>query len=52
VLTVDDLASQVDLLQRCGVGFRNQTEEGPGGKQVLIEDPDANPIELHEDPAS
>jgi|SRR6187431_908813 len=52
VLTVDDLASQIDLLERAGVRFRNHIEEGPGGKQVLIDDPDANPIELHEYPAS
>lgn len=50
VLPVDDLGSQIDSLTKAGVRFRNQTEEGPGGKQVLIEDPDGNPIELHEYP--
>lgn len=50
VLPVDDLGRQIDALTKAGVRFRNQTEEGPGGKQVLIEDPDGNPIELHEYP--
>jgi glyoxylase I family protein len=50
LLTVDDLAAEISRLERAGVRFRNQTEEGPGGKQILIEDPDGNPIELHEFP--
>jgi glyoxylase I family protein len=50
LLTVDDLASEIARLQNAGVRFRNQVEEGPGGKQILIEDPDGNPIELHEFP--
>jgi glyoxylase I family protein len=50
VLTVDDLARQIATLEKAGVRFRNQTETGPGGKQVLVEDPDGNPIELHEYP--
>jgi len=50
VLTVDDLATEIRRLEGTGVRFRNQTEQGPGGKQVLIEDPDGNPIELHEYP--
>lgn len=52
LLTVDDLAMEIASLERAGVRFRNQTEEGPGGKQILIEDPDGNPIELHEFPPS
>jgi len=51
VLYVEDLASHVTALQRAGVGFRNQLEVGPGGKQIQLEDPDGNPIELHEPPA-
>ena len=50
VLYVDDLASKIDALQTAAVVFRNQVEVGPGGKQILIEDPDGNPIELHEAP--
>jgi glyoxylase I family protein len=30
------------------VRFRNQVEVGPGGSQILIEDPDGNPVELHQ----
>jgi catechol 2,3-dioxygenase-like lactoylglutathione lyase family enzyme len=50
ILTVEDLAKQIGELEGAGVTFRNRTEEGPGGKQILIEDPDGNPIELHEYP--
>lgn len=50
VLYVDDLASHVKALQGAEVVFRNQLEVGPGGKQIQIEDPDGNPIELHEAP--
>lgn len=50
LLTVDDLGKEIGRLEQAGVRFRNQTEEGPGGKQILIEDPDGNPIELHEYP--
>jgi catechol 2,3-dioxygenase-like lactoylglutathione lyase family enzyme len=50
LLTVDDLAGEISRLEQAGVRIRNQTEEGPGGKQILLEDPDGNPIELHEFP--
>jgi glyoxylase I family protein len=46
VLKVDDLAAQVSALRAAGVTFRNDIEVGPGGKQIQIEDPDGNPIEL------
>jgi catechol 2,3-dioxygenase-like lactoylglutathione lyase family enzyme len=48
VLYVDDLASTVQALETRGVRLRTAIEVVPGGKQVLIEDPDGNPIELHE----
>ena len=48
LIDVDDLASVVDPLRAAGVRFRNDVEAGPGGNQILIEDPDGNPIELHE----
>jgi catechol 2,3-dioxygenase-like lactoylglutathione lyase family enzyme len=48
VLYVDDLASSVRALEAGGVRLRNAIEVVPGGKQVLVEDPDGNPIELHE----
>lgn len=34
--------------EEAGVRFRNEMEAGPGGKQIQIEDPDGNPIELFE----
>jgi glyoxylase I family protein len=48
VLRVDDLQAQIDALKNAGVKFRNQMESGPGGRQIQIEDPDGNPIELFE----
>jgi glyoxylase I family protein len=48
VLRVADLQAQIDALKNAGVKFRNQMESGPGGRQIQIEDPDGNPIELFE----
>jgi len=48
VLRVDDLTATIDELRKAGVRFRNEMEVGPGGKQIQIEDPDGNPIELFE----
>jgi glyoxylase I family protein len=48
VLQVQDLPARIEALKKAGVGFRNEMEAGPGGKQVQIEDPDGNPIELFE----
>ncbi len=47
-LEVDDLASTVVSLKEAGLRFRNEMVEGPGGKQIQLEDPDGNPIELFE----
>jgi predicted enzyme related to lactoylglutathione lyase len=38
----------IDTLKRAGLHFRNQMDVGPGGRQIQIEDPDGNPIELFE----
>ena len=46
VVQVDDLASTVETMRRAGVTFRNEIISGPGGQQVLAEDPSGNPIEL------
>jgi glyoxylase I family protein len=46
VLSVGDLESCIDALRKSGATFRNAMETGPGGKQIQIEDPDGNPIEL------
>lgn len=48
ILEVRDLAVRVAELRRRGVPFRNELEVGPGGKQIQVEDPDGNPIELFE----
>jgi glyoxylase I family protein len=48
VLYVDDLAGLAGRLRAAGTRFRNDMAVGPGGKQIQIEDPDGNPIELHE----
>ena len=47
-LEVDDIDSVVDRLRRAGVRFRNEIVTGVGGKQVLLEDPSGNPVELFE----
>lgn len=50
VLYVDDLARTIEELRTASVVFCNSVEAGPGGSQILIEDPDGNPLELHEPP--
>ena len=45
-LIVDDLAAEVERLRAAGVPFRNEIVTGPGGKQILLDDPSGNPIEL------
>ncbi len=47
-LQVDDLAATVERLRSAGVRFRNEIVTGVGGKQVLVEDPSGNPVELFE----
>lgn len=46
VVEVDDLEAEVTALRYANVNFRNDIVTGPGGKQILLEDPDGNPIEL------
>jgi catechol 2,3-dioxygenase-like lactoylglutathione lyase family enzyme len=48
VIEVDDLVVTVAGLREAGATFRNDIVSGPGGKQILLEDPDGNPIELFE----
>ena len=48
ILQVDDLPARLETLKKSGLHFRNEMEEGPGGKQIQLEDPDGNPIELFE----
>jgi len=48
VLQVANPPSEIDRLKSAGVKFRNQMEAGPAGRQIQVEDPDGNPIELFE----
>lgn len=48
VITVPDLDNMVTALRNAGVQFRNDIISGPGGKQILCEDPSGNAIELFE----
>jgi catechol 2,3-dioxygenase-like lactoylglutathione lyase family enzyme len=50
VLYVDSLDELVARLRAADAKFRNAVEVGPGGKQIQVDDPDGNPIELHEAP--
>lgn len=51
VLQVADLPARITALKNAGLMFRNEMETGPAGRQIQLEDPDGNPIELFE-PAS
>ena len=48
ILHVRDLQDCVAELKKADVRFRNEMEVGPGGKQIQVEDPDGNPVELFE----
>jgi glyoxylase I family protein len=48
ILQVADVARAIDAFRKAGLPLRNDMESGPGGKQVQLEDPDGNPIELFE----
>jgi catechol 2,3-dioxygenase-like lactoylglutathione lyase family enzyme len=45
-LIVDDIEGEVERLRAAGVPFRNEVISGPGGRQILLDDPSGNPIEL------
>jgi catechol 2,3-dioxygenase-like lactoylglutathione lyase family enzyme len=45
-LIVDDIAAEVERLRAADLTFRNDIVSGPGGRQILLEDPAGNPIEL------
>jgi catechol 2,3-dioxygenase-like lactoylglutathione lyase family enzyme len=45
-LIVDDIAGEVERLRAAGLTFRNDIVTGPGGQQILVDDPAGNPIEL------
>src|SRR5262245_40607497 len=48
VLRVSDLPALIKVLTKTGAQFRNEMKVGPAGRQILLEDPDGNPIELFE----
>jgi glyoxylase I family protein len=48
ILHVKNLPERIAELKKKGLRFRNEMEIGPGGKQIQVEDPDGNPIELFE----
>ena len=48
VIKVRDLPARIEEMKAAGIHFRNAMEVGPGGRQIQIEDPDGNPIELFE----
>jgi glyoxylase I family protein len=48
ILEVENLPARIEALKRSRLHFRNEMEVGPGGKQIQLEDPDGNPIELFE----
>jgi glyoxylase I family protein len=48
VLKIADLPGFIAELKQAGLPFRNEMETGPGGRQIQVEDPDGNPIELFE----
>jgi len=48
ILQVSELPDRIAALKRAGLHFRNEMETGPGGKQIQLEDPDGNPLELFE----
>ena len=45
-LVVEDIAAEVDRLRAAGLRFRNDIVRGPGGAQILLDDPSGSPIEL------
>ena len=48
ILHVPNLPDYIETLKARGLRFRNTMETGPGGKQIMLDDPDRNPIELFE----
>jgi len=48
ILHVENLPARIEALKKAGLRFRNEMESGPGGKQIQLEDPDGNPLELFE----
>lgn len=45
-IQVEDLQAEVNRLREAGLKFRNEIVTGPGGSQILLDDPSGNPVEL------
>ena len=48
VIELEDIETRVEEMKSAGLRFRNEVVKGPGGKQILLEDPDGNVVELFE----
>jgi predicted enzyme related to lactoylglutathione lyase len=48
IVQTSNLDREVDVLKKAGVAFRNDIVAGPGGRQILLEDPSGNLVELFE----
>ncbi len=46
VINVNDLKAEIDRLEKAGLHFRNEIATGPGGSEILLDDPSGNPVEL------
>jgi predicted enzyme related to lactoylglutathione lyase len=46
IIDVDDLASEIARMKEAGLHFRNEIVSGPGGSEVILDDPSGNPVEL------
>jgi predicted enzyme related to lactoylglutathione lyase len=46
IIDVDDLELEIERLKAAGVHFRNEIATGPGGSEVILDDPSGNPVEL------
>lgn len=51
IVWVEDLDATVAELRKSGTTFRNEVEVGPGGSQIILDDPEGNPVELHQPPS-
>jgi catechol 2,3-dioxygenase-like lactoylglutathione lyase family enzyme len=46
IINVDDLPKEISRLKAAGVHFRNEVSSGPGGSEIIFDDPSGNPVEL------
>jgi predicted enzyme related to lactoylglutathione lyase len=46
IIDVDDLEAEIERLRAANVNFRNEIATGPGGSEILLDDPSGNPVEL------